>query len=223
METRKTQITTKPSNLAAFANYESDDDLTRERLNALLAANAEIAREKSTFRSEREKFDAALMSNPLSMEKTFAYFGLLLGTFPPMAMFTRFFFEKGVFRVEDFWILGVVAVVNLIAAIVGYFSGKLIAKIVGELEKLSWHYMILALPFVGIFWGMLAGGAGGMVIFLVGAFFGAALGGAVGAAALPAFTIFHRFLKKGDLFDRRHFLPIAFGIVFAISAFILGL
>jgi len=223
METRKTQTIAKPSNLAAFANYEPDDELTQKRLNALLAANAETAREKSVFRSEQEKLAAALMSNSLSAEKTFAYFGLLLGTFPPMAMFIRFFSEKGIFRGEDFWILGVVAVVNLIAAIVGYFSGKLIAKIVGELEKLSWHYMILAVPFVGIFWGMMAGGAGGIIIFLIGAFFGAALGAAVGSVALPVFTLFHRALKKGDQFDRRHFLPIAFGITFIICAFILGL
>lgn len=223
METRKTQTITKPTNLAAFANSEPDDELTQKRLNALLAVNAETAREKLTFRSEQEKFAAALMSNPLSPEKTFAYFGLLLGTFPPLAMFIRFFSEKGIFRDEDFWILGVVAVVNLISAIVGYFSGKLIAKIVCALEKLSWHYMILALPFVGIFWGMMAGGAGGIIIFLVGAFFGAALGATVGGVALPVFTLFHRFLKKGDQLDCRHFLPIAFGITFIISAFILGL
>ena len=223
METRKTQTIAKPTNFASFTNYEPDDELAQKRLNSLLAVNAETAREKSTFRSEQEKIAAALMSNPMSAEKTFAYFGLLLGTFPPLAMFIRFFSEKGIFRGEDFWILGVVAVVNLISAIVGYFSGKLVAKIVCELEKLSWHYMILALPFVGILWGMMAGGAGGIIIFLFGAFFGAALGGAVGSIALPVFTLFHRLLKKGDQFDLKHFLPIAFGITFIIAAFILGL
>ena len=175
------------------------------------------------FRSEQEKTAAALMSNPLSAEKTFAYFGLLLGMFPPLAMFVRFFSEKGVLHGEDIWILGVVAVINLISAIVGYFSGKLIAKIVCEVEKWSWHRMILALPFIGILWGMMAGGAGGIIIFIVGAFFGAALGGAVGSVALPVFTLFHRLLKKGDGIDFKHFLPIAFGITFIISAFILGL
>lgn len=163
------------------------------------------------------------MANPLSVEKTFAFFGLLLGTFPPMAMFIRFFAEKGIFRSEDFWIVGVLAVVNLITAMVGYFSGEIIGRIAFELEKFSWSYMLFSLPFIGILWGILAGGAGGVIIFVVGAFFGAALGAAVGGIALPAFTVIHRLLKRGDQLDRKHFLPLAFGITFIISAFVLGL
>jgi hypothetical protein len=106
---------------------------------------------------------------------------------------------------------------------VGFFSGRVIGRIAFELEKSSWSYMLSALPFIGMLWGILAGGAGGVIIFVVGAFFGAALGAAVGSVALPAFTVFHRLLKRGDELDRKHFLPIAFGITFIISAFILGL
>lgn len=197
--------------------------MARERLERLLAVNAETAREKSLFRSEQEKTAAELMKNPLSAEQAFAYFGLLLGTFAPLAMFIRFFSEKGIFRPEDAWILGVVAVINLISATVGYFSGKFIGRIVAELEKSSWINMLLALPFVGIFWGILAGGAGGIIVFGFGAIFGAALGALVGAFALPVFTILHRLLKIGDCLDRRDFLPTAFGIAFVVSAFILGL
>jgi hypothetical protein len=164
-----------------------------------------------------------MMRHPLSAEKSFAYFGLLLGIFTPSAMFIKFFFGAGNFRSRDFWILGVIAIINLIAAIVGYFSGKLIAKIVVELEKLSWLSMILTVPFIGILWGILAGGAGGVIVFIFGAFFGAFLGASVGSIALPVFAVFHRLLKKGDKFDRRYFLPIAFGITFVISAFILGM
>jgi len=222
METRNTQTANRPINLP-FVSRESDDELTQKRIDALLAINSQTAREKSLFRSEQEKTAAALMENPLSIEKTFAYFGLLLGVFPPLAMFIKFFSEKGIFRSEDFWIIGVVAIINLISAIVGYFSGRLVGKIVFELEKLSWTKMILALPFIGIFWGILAGGAGGIIVFVVGAIFGAMLGGAVGGIALPAFTLFHRLMKKGDKLDRKHFLPIGFGIVLIISAFILGL
>ena len=175
------------------------------------------------YRSEGEKTEAALMENPLSVEATYAFFGLLLGTFPPLAMFIRFFGEKGIFRGEDFWIVGVFAVINLITATVGYFSGKVVGRIAFELEKSSWSYMLFALPFIGILWGILAGGAGGVIIFVIGAFFGAALGATVGSVALPAFTVFHRLLRRGDELDRKHFLPIAFGITFIISAFILGL
>ncbi len=163
------------------------------------------------------------MKNPLSTKQTFAWFGVLLGTFPPAAIFTRFLIDSRGLSDGDLWILGVIAIVNVISAVVGYFSGKLIGKIVGELEKTSWLPMIFALPFVGILWGILAGGAGGVIIFIIGAFFGALLGSAVGSIALPAFTIFHRLLKKGDMIDRKHFLPLAFGITFIICGFILGL
>jgi MFS family permease len=223
MENRSTQTVARQTCRLSLARPENDAELAKQRLDALLAANAENAREKALYRSEREKTEAALMENPLSVEKTFAFFGLLLGAFLPSAMFIRFLAEKGVFHREDFWIVGVLAVINLITATVGFFSGKLIGRVVRELEKFSWSYMLFSLPFIGILWGILAGGAGGVIIFVIGAFFGAALGAAVGSVALPAFTIFHRLFKRGDKLDRKHFLPLAFGITFIISAFILGL
>jgi len=164
-----------------------------------------------------------MLVNLLSVKQAFAYFGLLLGAIPPAAIFTRFLINGGNFRGEDVWILGVVAIINLISATVGYFSGRLVGKIVFELEKQPWIYMLLALPFIGILWGILAGGAGGVIVFGIGALVGAMFGAAVGAAALPIFTIFHRLLKRGDKIDRRQFLPLAFGVTFIICAFILGL
>jgi hypothetical protein len=83
--------------------------------------------------------------------------------------------------------------------------------------------MVFALPFRGVLWGIITGGAGGIIVFFIGAFFGALLGSMVGSVALPAFTVFHRLLKKGDLMDARHFLPIGFGVTFIICALILGL
>jgi len=223
MEIRNTQTTTYQTNFNPFESFDGGDELTRQRLDTLLAINAETAREKSLYASEREKTEAGLMKNPLTFEQTFAYFGLLLGIFPPAALFTRFMLDTRSFRTEDAWIIGIIAIVNLISAVVGYFSGKLIGKIVRESEKSSWTKMIFFLPFVGFLWGIIAGGAGGLIIFIFGAIFGAIFGSAVGSFALPVFTIFHRLLKKGDQIERSHFLPLAFGITFIISAFILGL
>lgn len=223
MEQRSTQTDARRTITISFVSNDLDDKLTKQRLEVLLQAKAATAREKVIFRSELEKTEAALLKNPVSIENSFAYFGLLLGIFPPAAMFTRFLIDARIFQSEDVWILGVIFIVNLISAMIGYFSGKLIGKIVGELEKISWHKMLLALPFVGAFWGIVAGGAAGIIIFIIGAFFGAFLGALVGSVALPTFTIFHRLLKRGDNIDRRHFLPLAFGITFIISAFFLGL
>jgi len=174
------------------------------------------------FQSDKEKLEADLMKNPLNSEKTYAYFGLLLGTFPPAAFFTKFAIDSRIALGEEAWIFGVLFIVNLISAVVGYFSGKLIAKSVREVEKYSWRSMFLVLPFIGMFWGMLSGGAGGAIVLIFGAFFGAILGALVGGIALPTFTVFHRLLKRGDAIELQHFLPLAFGITFAICSFIIG-
>lgn len=223
MENRNTQTITRQTNISSIANFNGDGELTQKRLNALLKLNAEIANEKSLFASEREKFESDLIKNPLTSEKAFSYFGLLLGSFPPAAIFTKFFIENGSFRGDEFWIVGVLAIVNLISAVVGFFSGKLIGKMVRETEKISWWGMLLILPFIGMLWGIMSGGAGGVIIFIIGALFGAYFGAMVGAIALPIFTIFHRLLKKGDHIERNQFLPVAFGVTFTICAFILGL
>lgn len=223
METRNTQIAARQFDFDFYANNVEDDELTEKRLNKLLALNVETERKNAIFRTGNEKLQSDLMTNPLSIEKTFAYFGLLLGTFPPAAIFTRFLIDTKSFQTNDFWILGIIVIVNLISAMVGYLSGKMIGRTVFELEKASWTKMILVLPFVGIVWGILAGGAGGIVIFFFGAFFGAFLGAAVGSVALPLFAIFHRLVKRGDKIEGKLFLPLAFGVCFIISAFILGL
>lgn len=168
-------------------------------------------------------FEASLLQNPLDSEKAVAYFGLMLGTLTPAAIFAKFFIEDGAINGSDLWIVGVMAIINLIAAVVGFFSGKLIGKITRELEKASWSLMLMTVPLIGVLWGIITGGASGVIIFVIGAFFGAYFGALVGAAALPVFAVFHRLLKKGDLMARNQFLPVAFGITLVISALILGL
>lgn len=174
------------------------------------------------YKSEREKIEAGFMRRPLDTSKAFSYFGLMLGTLPPAAIFAKFLSET-FNRNGEVWIIGFILIINIITAVVGYFSGKLVGKMVRDLENYSWLSMTLISVFVGIFWGVMAGGAGGVIVFLFGALFGAVFGAMVGGAALPVFTIFHRLLKKGEMIELKHFLPLAFGITFTICAFILGL
>jgi len=219
MENRETKTAYREQSLNQFSNYDRDGELVQQRLNTLLAINAETARQKSMYSSDREKLEAEMMLNPFSLEQTFSYFGLLLGIFPPAALFVRFAIDARV----DAWVFGVMFVINMISAVVGFFSGKVVAKTIRELEKTSWLKMILVVPFIGLLWGIVTGAAGGIVVFIIGAFFGAILGGIVGSAALPAFTVLHRLLKHGESIERKHFLPLAFGITFIICGFILGL
>jgi hypothetical protein len=222
MESRKTTTTDYQTRFAPLESFGGDDELTRQRLDALLALNAETAREKSLYASEKEKIEAGLMKNPLTTEQAFSHLGLLLGFFSPSAFVLRLFMENQNFRREDAWLLGVLMMVNLVSAIVGYFSGRSIGRIVRNLENDSWMKMLLLLPFVGLLWGALSGGAGGALVFVFGAIFGGLIGAAAGSFALPVFAIFHRLLKKGDQIERKHFLPLAFGVTFVISAFMLG-
>lgn len=223
MDQRNTATINRQSvvNLSEFGT--KDNELVYRRLNNLLALNAKTANEKVLFKSEQEKLEAELMSYPLDTKKVFAYFGLLLGTFPPASIFAKFIIDAPNFRFEDTWVFGVMFIINLLTAIVGYFSGKLIGKMISDVENHSWLKMLLILPFIGIFWGILAGGAGGVVIFLFGALFGAFFGAMVGAVAVPLFTAFHRLLKKGEMIENKHFLPLAFGVTFTVCAFILGI
>ena len=219
MELRQTKTADRQQNLNQFAGFDRDGELVKQRLNALLAINAETARQKAMYHSDREKLEADLMKNPLGLEKTFSYFGLLLGAFPPAAMFIRFAIDGRL----DGWVFGVMFIINLISAVVGFFSGKIVAKLVRFVENYSWSTMLPALALIGLLWGAVSGAAGGVIVFFFGAFFGAVLGGIVGSVALPLFTVFHRWLKKGESIELKHFLPVAFGVTFVICGFILGL
>ena len=217
-----TQTINRKPDIASCDLKIADDQATLRRLEVLLVENAETARSQNSYRTDREKFESELMQHPLSPDKVFSFFGLMLGTLPPATVFARFILETRTFESRDVWVIGVLVIVNIVTAIVGYFSGKLIAKMVTGVENYRWPIMIMILPLIGLLWGIMAGGAGGFVIFVFGAIFGAFIGGAVGAAALPIFVLFHRLMKRGDMIEAKHFLPLALGITLSICTFILG-
>lgn len=198
------------------------DAAAEKNLRILLDLNAATANAKKLYNNDNERLAADLMSRPLNSRQAFSYFGLMLGTFPPAAIFIRALADSS-FRPDQLWILGILLIINLVSAVVGFFSGKWIGSLMNGLETKSWTKMMLLTPLLGILWGIIAGGAGGFIFFVIGAVFGAIIGGIVGGAALPAFVILHRALKRGDLIEARHFLPIACGITLSICAFVIGL
>lgn len=170
--------------------------------------------------TELEKLEAETMSARLDLRETFSYFGLLLGIFPPAAFFLNLLWLYDL--ISPNWLVFLFLVVNIITAFAGYFSGRLISRIVREIETYPWWAMIFVSPLIGIIWGIMAGAAGGLIVYLVGAIPGAILGGLVGGAAMPLFLILRRLLKKGEFIEIKYFLPIAVGIALTISAFILA-
>ena len=190
------------------------------RLNLLVAANAEIARRKQLYPTRRVEFEATMMSRPLDFRRTYAYLGLMLGLFPPASFFLLFLGPKGGPR-DGAWIIWLLMWVNLVTSVAGYFSGKIVGAVLSNLGKRSFTFFALFTPLIGFLWGGVTGAAGGVFIFVIGAFFGAILGGIVGAVALPLFLLIHNLLKSGDKIELKHFLPIASGVTFSICALIL--
>jgi hypothetical protein len=68
----------------------------------------------------------------------------------------------------------------------------------------------------------MSGAIGGLFLFIIGAFFAAIAGGIVGSFALPLFIALRAPVRRGDLTELKHFLPIALGITLSLCAFILG-
>lgn len=222
MEIQGRQTTICEPNRFEFANNVGDgSDDTQARIEILLKANLEFERENSLYKNEQERHEAALMKNPISTQKAVAYFGAMLGLFPPFAIFSKFIFEKA--GNSEIGLIFLLIIVNIACTAAGYFSGKMIGRSLASLEKLSWNKMILIAPFLGIVWGIMTGATGGIFIFVIGAFFGAFIASMVGAIALPAFAILHRWLKRGDSIEEKHFFPIALGITSIITALILGI
>ncbi|HEY0006114.1 MAG TPA: hypothetical protein VGB17_15145 [Pyrinomonadaceae bacterium] len=202
---------------AAFAVQD-----TGARLNWLLATNEQEAARRLLFSSALEEEELLTMRRPLDLRKAYALLGLLLGIFPPAAIFTRIF-GYGLKGHSEIGLLIFCLLMNLICALVGLAMGSALSRTAGNLERLSWNRMLLTLPLLGMAWGAMTGGAGGFIFFGFGAVVGAVFAIPVGVAAFLLFTIFHRLLVRGGMIDARHFWPIASAVTLAIAALILNL
>ncbi|MDQ4122680.1 MAG: hypothetical protein M3209_14675 [Acidobacteriota bacterium] len=205
----------------AYTIFDLESGDENSRLDSLLAANAEIALQKQAFRIEKHETEAALMSSPVTAKEAYGYFGLLLGLLPPAAVFGK---GAGYGLNDNMPVVFVFCLlINLTCAFVGKYIAEAFAHKFVNLERKSWTKMLLWSTFLGFCWAVITGAAGGAIFFGVGAIFGVICAVPVGIAAFPAFAAVHRLLERGTEIEWKHFLPLAFGISTAISAFILGL
>jgi hypothetical protein len=209
----------------AHANVAPDD--INARLNWLVAFHAYDDYRRRLFRNAREETDAQLMRRPFTTRQAYARLGLLLGALPPAAIFYRMFgrvleeelsisFERGVG-----WLL-LFVLMNLICCVVGRSMGAALGKYVDALERSSWSKMLLVVALLGFVWAIVAGAAGGLLFFGIGAIFGAALAVPVGSLGFVLFTSLHRLSARGGMIDARHFWPLACGVALVIAALILS-
>lgn len=209
------QTRTQPD---AISSFDTD---TQTRLARLEAENLAFLKEQSLYKTAEERNEAMMMKSPLSTADAAKYFGAMLGMFPPFAVFCKLFLTDLSF-VKPETIFFIVAG-TVLCTFTGWFAGKVCARAIASSELNNWNLMILCSPLIGILWGIIAGGLGGLIFFILGAIPGAVIAAMVGAAAFPAFMILHKMLKKGELIEEKHFFPISLGITLTITAFILGL
>lgn len=168
-----------------------------------------------------------LMSHPVSVKKAYAMLGMLLGSLPPAAIFTRLFgygVGAGLLNMtnRDGWLLFLCLAMNVGCCLGGYAMGSSLGSAAQKLERGSWSSMLIVMPFVGAAWGTVTGVAGGFFLFGIGAFFGWAFGLPVGLIGFLAFSIIHRILERGGMIEARHLAPLACGIAAIITALVLG-
>lgn len=185
-------------------------------LESLLAANAEIERNLASGRDENL---SRAFRTPLDREAVFSNFGLMLGIFPPATFFLTFLFYSAP-RANPLAVI-LVILANTGTALAGRKFGKVVARMVNYADQQPLGANLMLTVLIGALWGMVAGGFGGLFLFLVGSIFGAIIGGAVGAVALPAFLIPYKVVQQDGSVGLSHFLPMSVGVTTIICAFIL--
>ncbi len=177
-------------------------------------------------RSRRTMGQLVSLRPALTTEQAFARFGLLLGLFPPAAIFFRMFWGQMTHPAFQPGWLFLCVFMNIICVVVGWtMASKLFRQVnveVNHFERRSWLTTIFASLLLAFVWGIVTGAAGGFIFFGIGAFFGAASAIPVALVGFPAFAILHRLLARGGMIDARHVWPLAFGISGIIAALILS-
>ncbi len=165
-------------------------------------------------------FEDAGMQRPLTLERSFSLLGAMLGLLGPGSLLARILINASSFNSQDglFLLLSILAIAATSAA--GYFSGKYVARFYRYLRKKPTAVLLLGVPAAGLAWGLWSGAIGGLFLMIVGALPGAVIGAVFGAAAMILFTPLHFLVSKGEKIEMKHFVPISFGVVAALSALI---
>jgi hypothetical protein len=201
---------------------DTGDSIAEQRLETLLKINAENAREKELFRTERERIEAALMSRPIESKKVFAFFGLMMGSLPPIALVFNVIGEVTPTGGGPILFLILLTAAGIATGIAGYASGRFIPSAIRRIAGFSLPNRIALLAVTGFAWGAVSGAIGGLFLFIVGAVFAAIAGGMIGAVSLPLLVALYEPMRRGDLIELKHFLPIALGMTLSLCAFVLG-
>jgi hypothetical protein len=162
------------------------------------------------------------MTSPINSSQAYSYFGLILGALPPFTMVIKWI--GGTTSVEGPSVfLVLLALAGAATGLVGYSTGRFIPVAVRYASKFRFPNRVLLLSMFGLAWGGVSGLVGGLFLSIIGSIFAGILGGVAGAITLPVLVALHSMMRRGDLIETKHFVPIAFGITLTVCALILGL
>ena len=190
-------------------------------MNWLINTNAA---EDARLAGAGDQEEIMMMRRPVSMQRAYALFGMLLGTFPPAAIFFRVFGSE-LSRQQFFlsrWVLLILAM-NVVCCLAGRFFGSKMGLMLKGSERRSRTQKFLLSLFAGWCWALGTGAAGGFVFYGFGAIFGALFAIPVGLLAFALFTPLHRSFAHGGMIEARHLWPLACGVTMTLTALILGL
>lgn len=163
------------------------------------------------------------MRRPLEARRAYALLGLMLGLFPPAAIFIKMFgYGLGMYS-ESALLFLICLFMNFTCAGVGYVMGGALSPSIEKFQRGKWTQMFLWLLLIGAAWGAVTGGAGGLLFIGIGAIFGTLFAIPVGALAFALFASLHRLVSRGGMIDARHFWPLGAGVTLMVAALIMGL
>jgi hypothetical protein len=218
-----TAVTVTVKNNPGVPIFPASDDEVRRRIDLLLADNAELDRRAALYRTSSEEFEALSMTKPLTIEQSYRHLGFLLGAFPPAAYFIKFgAYDVVHWQRSSLGILLLTVSINIVCILAGMGFGKTVGRQMEKYQRSPWIKMLVFSALFALLWALITGFAGGAVVFVIGGFVGPFLAAPVALAAFPAFAALLRLNERGLLIERKHLLPITYGISLAISAFILG-
>jgi hypothetical protein len=162
------------------------------------------------------------MVNPVSTEEAFAWFGTLLGLFPPFAIFARILGERGVGRDGALYWGLLFLIMNALCCVVGRKFAGLLGRKAADPRAWKWPAYVCMSVLMALAWGVVTGGSGGAVGFGIGAFVGVACAVPVALSTFPVFAVLHRVQSHGGMIEERDLWPLAFGIPLTAAALILS-
>jgi len=189
-------------------------------------ARQEAPRKVPTVADERRALRAVALGGAQTTAEAYAWFGTILGLFPPFAIFARILWAAYDGRTpftRDFLLWSLLFLsMNAVCCAVGRQMGRVVGRGVGDPRARSLPALLFVALVMAVAWGSVTGAAGGAVGFLVGAFFGVLCAVPVALAAFPVFALLHRALSRDGIIESRRLWPLAYGVPATAAAMILS-